>query len=480
MRPPSRAAVGAIALLLFLASCSDRPSTPLTVEPDASSSVSSNPGRQNVPSRSQERPGTFVDVPDERLWDHILFSDRQAVVGLKAPGAARGTYLGQLLIDPMQVSQARQAIANHPGLRVLATDELLPIMEVRIESFEAFRALRRRPMIDYIEPMHARDDIDPWASTGGCGWPGAWSGESLLTAPSGDRYSARFAAMRIPDAWNVTVGGRRISGEGITIGLTDTGISASQAELRAGFSAGTVGGRTVRHFYLSSFGSSDDACGHGTRMAGVIAAPDDGQGVMGVAWGANLVNVRHANGVANVSTSAARASVRAAAQANSRIVTMAWQSMNWWWSVSDEIRWWHRNRDVLFVAAAGTSGCGDLIPDNNVIFPAEMSEVVAVTGVSYPNGGVPCGVHYGKQVELTAYLDVPTTGRFTGEVTAIGGSSNATAIVSGIAALAWQANPALTRDQLRQRLQASGSWYPARSSTTGFGLVDAHRAVTGQ
>jgi hypothetical protein len=68
--------------------------------------------------------------------------------------------------------------------------------------------------------------------------------------------------------------------------------------------------RTVRHYYLTSLGSSDDACGHGTRMAGVIAAPDDGRGVMGVAWGANLVNVRHANGVANVSSSDARAAVR--------------------------------------------------------------------------------------------------------------------------------------------------------------------------
>jgi serine protease len=159
---------------------------------------------------------------------------------------------------------------------------------------------------------------------------------------------------------------------------------------------------------------------------------------------------------------------------------MAWQSMNWWWSVSDEIRWWHRNRGVLFFGAAGTSGCGDLIPDSNVIFPAEMGEVVAVTGVSYPDGGIPCGIHHGKQVELTAYLDVPTSGRYTGEVTSIGGSSNATAIVAGIAALAWQANPSLTRDQLRVRLQESAALYPYRSTTMGFGLVDAHEAVTGQ
>jgi subtilisin family serine protease len=75
---------------------------------------------------------------------------------------------------------------------------------------------------------------------------------------------------------------------------------------------------------------------------------------------------------------------------------------------------------------------------------------------------------------------VPTSGRYTGEITSIGGSSNATAIVAGIAALAWQANPSLTRDQLRVRLQQSAALYPYRSTSMGFGLVDAHEAVTGQ
>jgi subtilisin family serine protease len=365
-------------------------------------------------------------------------------------------------------------------VRVVAVDSLLPLVDVVIETPAALQKLRRLPTVDYVEPARARGDMAQWGSVGGCGWPGAWNGEPLVTTAGGDRYSARFDAMAIPAAWDVLTNGRRTSGAGVTVGSIDTGISFDQAELRGGFAAGSVPERTVRHLYLTSLGSSDDACGHGTRMAGVIAAPDDGRGVMGVAWGANLVNVRHANGVANVSSGDARASVRAAGNAGARVVSMAWQSLNWWWQVSDEIRWWHRNRGVLFLAAAGTSGCNDLIPDDNVVFPADMAEVVAVTGVSYPQGGVPCGIHRGGDVELTAYLDVPTTGRLTGEVTSIGGSSNATAVAAGVAALVWQANPALTRDQVRARLQASGSLWPSRSGTQGFGLVNARRAVTGQ
>jgi serine protease len=464
---PRRVVPGGLALLLVLAACADSTVTPVTLD-DAPAADLSRAAAPAIPSRSQERPGTLIDLPDAELWRHIEAAGGMAVIGLKAPGAVRGTYQGRLLLDRGQWGRGREAMLTARGITVLETDSLLPLLSVRLADAATLRAVRRHPQVDYVEPVRVRGDIDQWGSVGGCGWPDAWSGDRQTTA-RGDVYSARFTAMRIPEAWQVA------NGRGVTIGSIDTGIAATQRELREDFAGGE--NRWVRHYYLSSFSSADDACGHGTRMAGVIAAPHDGKGVIGVAWGANLVNVRHANGVANVSSSDARASVRAAGQAGSRIVSMAWQSMNWWWQVSDEIRWWHHNRGLLFLAAAGTSGCGDLIPDNNVVFPAEMGEVVAVTGISYPGGGMPCGIHYGSQVELTAFLDMPTTGRLPGEITSIGGSSNATGVVAGIAALAWQAHPTLTRDQLRQRLQRSGANFPTRNGREGFGLVDASRAV---
>jgi hypothetical protein len=465
---------------LVLSACTE--SAPPIAAPDDAQAVRIAPGADphGIPTRSEERPGTLIDLPDAALWRHIAAADGMAVVGLKAPGRVRGVYRGELLLSRVEWRQAHRAVESERGVSVLEADDLLPLLKVRIESAAALSALRRLPIIDYVEPIRLASDIQPWASTGGCGWPGAWTGDWLTTSTN-DGYSVRFSAMNIPAAWAVrTAGAEPVSGKGLTIGSIDTGIASTQAELRSGFAQGSVKSRWVRHFFLSKFSSADDVCGHGTRMAGVIAAPDDGRGMIGVAWGANLINVRHADGVANVSSSDARASVRAAADNGSQIISMAWQSLNWWWQVSDEIKWWHYNRPILFLGAAGTSGCGDGIPDNNVVFPAEMTEVLAVTGIAYPGGSVPCGIHYGSQVELTAYLDVPTTGRYTGEVTSIGGSSNATGIVAGIAALTWQANPTLTRDQLRQRLRWSGANYSAPSSRTGYGLLNAHKAVTGQ
>ncbi|MDQ3388079.1 MAG: hypothetical protein M3483_01115 [Gemmatimonadota bacterium] len=59
--------------------------------------------------------------------------------------------------------------------------------------------------------------------------------------------------------------------------------------------------------------------------------------------------------------------------------------------------------------AAGTSKCNDILDDDNVVFPAEMDEVMAVTALEYPGGYVPCGAHHWPEVDLAAYHNQPTS-----------------------------------------------------------------------
>ncbi len=467
MRHPLPRAVLAVALA-FLAACSDDAPAPLAPAAPAASAAQD----PQVPGRGQQRPGTLADLPDAELWRYVAAGDGRVAVGLRSPGANRGVYRGRVLVGRSEWSQGRAAVAAQRGVTLLRADTLLPVLELRLDGPAALAAVRRLPFVDYVEPVFGDPMPQQFAGVGGCGWGSAWTGDRQYTS-SGDVYSQKWTAMNIPAAWALS------SGAGVTVGLTDTGISANQAQLLSQFATGESTGRSVRLFYLTHLGSAYDDCGHGTRMAGIIAAPRDGRSVGGVAYRANLVSVRQASGVAAVSASDAAGSVRAAAQNGSQVVVMAWESLNWLWQVSDEIEYWHYNRPVLFLGAAGTSGCGDGILDSNVIFPADMPEVVAVTGITYPGGGVPCGIHYGSDVELTAYLSVPSTGQYTADIVEMGGSSNATAVMGGIAALVWSRNPGLTRDQLRARLQQSGSYYPSRHSKEGYGLVNALKAVRG-
>lgn len=452
------------------AACADGGPTP------TSPSEPTQPGTMQpsqIPSRALQRPGALASAQDAQLWDAIRAGGNVAVVGLRGPAMPRGVWRGRVLLSRGQWQRAREAVLGVPGVRLVEADDILPTLRVTVADAAALRALRRRPEVDYVEPLFVRNDLpQQFAGVGGCGWGDAWTGDRLFTS-TGDIYSQKFTAMGIPAAWNLS------SGAGVTIGLTDTGISSTQGQFVSTFNSGASAGRTLKLLKVSSMSSVYDACGHGTRMAGIIAAPRDGQNVGGIAYRANFVSVRQADGVAAVSSSDAKASVRAAVQNGAQIVVMAWESLNWWWQVSDEIEYWHYSRPVLFMGAAGTSGCWDGILDSNVVFPADMPEVVAVTGVTYPSGGVPCGIHHGGDVELTAYLDVPSTGRNTGDVVGMGGSSNATAVAGSVAALVWSRNPGLTRDQLRARLQQTAQYWPNRHPEEGYGLINAYRAVSG-
>ncbi len=81
-------------------------------------------------------------------------------------------------------------------------------------------------------------------------------------------------------------------------------------------------------------------------------------------------------------------------------------------------------------------------------------------------------------MDAAAYIgEVPSPGRYSHNVIKFGGSSDATAVISGIAALAWSKNPTWNRNQVRDRLYASGQL--SRDSRWGWGAIDAYKAAGG-
>ena len=328
------------------------------------SKAASAPSTDTIPTYTEERPGTFVDMPDSLLWQHIEYSEHIAVVGLRKPGRNRGVYRGRVLMDHSTWEQSRHAVMSRPGVELIWADTLLPTVKVRFASFDAFEKVRRLPMTDYIEPLRAIGDI-PSQAEGSlvCGHSGEWKEQRLYTS-EGDVYSLKHRAMGIENAW------RRTAGAGVNIGVIDTGINSSQQQLmpaRYGgrFDAGASAGRWFK-FRDAWSGNAEpypqDQCGHGTEAAGVVAAARDGRGPVGVAWKSNLVATRTANDVLAVNSNDAQHAIRNTLYAmdgvpGPKVVTMSWQSLNWWWQVSNEIDWWQNRHpnNLLFFGAAGTT-----------------------------------------------------------------------------------------------------------------------------
>jgi hypothetical protein len=148
--------------------------------------------------------------------------------------------------------------------------------------------------------------------------------------------------------------------------------------------------------------------------------------------------------------------------------------------VSDEIEYWDSNSQTLFVGAAGSSGCNDVVLDSWVVFPAQMDEVVAVTAVPSENAMPACGSHYGPEVDIAAYDYYPTAGEYAGDIREVGKTSSASAVISSIAALIWSEYPTWTRQQVRNRLlYATAMKGLASSPYIGNGLANAWGAVGG-
>ena len=87
-------------------------------------------------------------------------------------------------------------------------------------------------------------------------------------------------------------------------------------------------------------------------------------------------------------------------------------------------------------------------------------------------------------MDITAVVgpDVPSMGRHPEDVLSFGGSSDASAIVSGITALIWSHHPDWSRDQVRERLYSTVDLYayPFRTDPSlGRGIANAYSAVGG-
>lgn len=368
--------------------------------------------------------------PEELVWASIVRGDGVANVGLRAAGKERGVEAGRPALSSSEQSEAVMRVRTIPGIEVLDEPERLPIVRVRVSHLDGLRRLRALPTTDYVEP-----EVDfevpvrrLWQnSCSGSGWAGSTS-----TIEPGDILPANYSSMRIPDAWT------RSSGAGITVGLVDTGLDPVQPQFNGQFNDGmSNNGRTLtRTFRRGS--DAIDHCGHGTHMASAIAAPRDGRNTLGVAWGANLFTVRVNSDplLDGTNVTATRLGIADAASV-SRIIVLAFGSPNPWQSVTDEIAYWYHNWDRLFVGAAGTG-----FPWLGVYFPATLPTVTAVSGTDCP------ACHYGTKVDFVTPQGQPATGAvYLGhpDLGVSSQSSNATAVIAGLAALVW------ARDSMRSR-----------------------------
>lgn len=294
MFSPRRLALPAV--LLTLMACGEQTTDPVPgdsqIMPSASTSQSAISG--GIPSRAEDYGSRWREMSDGDFWSYISEYDSTVVVGVKSPNESRGVWREHILVSPAERGDAEQSIENISGVEILSRDTLLPVLHAKVLGQDALHTLRALGSVDYVEPNRMNMSL---AGESGCDWPSKAAPNQ--TTASGDLLDLRYTAQdaQIDRAW------RRSNGEGVTVGLTDTGIHEYQLEMvvSSEFTSGESTGRFLR---LGSVIAAKDGhpewhgdCSHGTRTAGVVAAPMNGKRTVGVAWKSNLVSIRQANEV---------------------------------------------------------------------------------------------------------------------------------------------------------------------------------------
>jgi serine protease len=363
-------------------------------------------------------------------------------------------------------------------------DNTLPIIVFKLTDKSILTKLYNLENVRYIEPFgywpttYINERV---ASSSGCsGSTQALNAADYTTISPGCKMSWNFNNVNVPSAWNIA------QGLGITVGVIDAGISSSQTLLGSNFNNGESNvGRTLTTDY--TYGSSAfTSCTHGTSMSGIVAGPRNNLGgPTGVAYKANLHFIRGCSDVV-LNESAELSGVRNALVKMGNMVSLKIISMSIGTPFSsstllDGVSYASGKGKLLF-AAAGTSF--SWTSWWGVIYPANYSQCVAVTGVK-ENGNTCSDCHDGSQVDLTipmarntsssrTTLSLPMSGY---NPKYVGGSSCATALTAGVAALVWSVNPNLTATQVLTCMKGTAQFYPNLSSSKGYGNVNAYAAV---
>jgi type VII secretion-associated serine protease mycosin len=264
---------------------------------------------------------------------------------------------------------------------------------------------------------------------------------------------------------NVDQAHRYSQGDNVVVGVVDTGVDANHPDLAGNILAGAD--------LVSGSGNGwNDLQGHGTHMAGLIAGHGHGagDGVLGVAPKARILPV-----TIGVRTGADRqaAGIEWAVEHGARVICLATGSP----ADNDSLHRAIREafaRDVVVVA-----GVGNHPEDTEVRFPARYDGVIAAAGIDQTGEHAAVSVT-GPAVVLSApAVDVVSTAPYGGYSVGVG-TSDATAIIAGAAALVRARYPNLSAPEVVHRLTATATdkGLPGRDDQYGYGIVNLVGALT--
>jgi type VII secretion-associated serine protease mycosin len=275
----------------------------------------------------------------------------------------------------------------------------------------------------------------------------------------------QLKALRASDAWRIS------TGRGVTVAVVDSGVAANHPDL--------IGQVLPGLDLVSPTGNGQqDAVGHGTTVAALIAGRgDDQRGVVGLAPDAKILPVRvldEKNQYSDARTVAE--GVRWAVDHGAKVINLSLGGSVGSEALAEAIDYAFQ-RDVVVIACVGNVVSGQV---NEVWYPAREPGVLAVGAVTR-GAGNPLWRNslIGQQTVLTAPGATITGAKGLG-YWQVEGTSFAAPLVTAAAALLRSRWPEMSAANVVERLirTARDLGAPGRDSSYGYGMVDPLAALT--
>jgi subtilisin family serine protease len=359
---------------------------------------------------------------------------------------------------PHMGAAGQRTLIGRVGGHRLATVSRLGTAVVRVPVAEKARALvllRRQPGVTYAET-----DGIVHAYAAAINDPYSLSGSSLPLWP--------LANPLFPDAWSLTTGN-----SSVVVAVVDTGVQADHPDL-----LGTV---TSGYDFVNHDTSPADDDGHGTAVAGIIAAhANNGIGIAGLCWNCKIMPVKVLDASGSGTDADVADGIVWAVDHGADVINLSLGGTETSQTLSDAVSYAER-LGVVVAAAAGNDGVNP-IAGATPNYPAAYSGVISVGAVDATKTRYVWSNH-GSWVAVDAPGCTNSTwlgSQYIVETAGVPlsnfcGTSAASPFVAGLAGLVRSYNLAATSASVVSSIETTTQHLASGNSI--YGLIDAPAAL---
>lgn len=294
---------------------------------------------------------------------------------------------------------------------------------------------------------------------------------AVVKKPNDPDFNQQWGLEKVmaPQAWETVRNWKGPKKKSVTVAVIDTGIDLHHPDLKNRYIPG----------YNTLEDSSDyaDDVGHGTHVAGIIAAgTNNGTGVAGLAGESpiKILPIRALGQRGGTSVSVA-AGIEKAIEAKVDVINMSLGGTQYSHLLHNRIKQ-ATDQGILVVVAAGNRSSST---DN--YFPAGDSEAFTVASINASEEPSSFS-NFGSAVDLAAPGENILSTFTNGEYQPLNGTSMATPFVSGAAALVKLTHPKWGPHEIRTALEKSARDIQSAGfdASTGHGLLNVNDAIQSQ